>query len=219
MGTLGARARSFFYQVCGLLGWSFTPLWNFLASVGIAVILFFSTKDRGLDSLYEQLFWSLLLFTVLYFFLSIRRVRWLHGEWSYYGHILGKVIYGPEEEYSYKDIRFIYLIGKSPRTDEWLRKYKLVTSDKVLKVKSFMFGVAGVGTREIPFQALGVRASTVDEAHKHTRIHVVPYADNVAGGRTDHWYGALVFDPELEPNTTVDFTLRGFWHGTWNPLR
>jgi hypothetical protein len=185
------------YWVSGFLGWSFTPFWNFLIAVLFAVVLFFSTKEKALSGLFQQLFWSLLLFMVIYVVLSFRCLKWLYKEWTYYRNALGKVSYEPEGDYIYEDIRFIYLIGKSPRTDEWLRKYKLVTSDEVMRIKNFMFGVAGIGTRRIPFSELGVRALPTDQGHKRTKIHVVPYAQDVEEGKTDHWEGALVFDPEL----------------------
>lgn len=207
------RLRDAYTAVRSWFGWAFSPLENLI----YATIIWAITRSAGGGTATsEVLAVALALVTVIG--LYARRYLLLYREWEYYKETLGKVVYAEEGGYVYDELTFVYSVGRHRRRDQWIRRYSIVALGNVLMAKDIRFGARGAGTKPIPFSALKVRAfdATRGGRSQNRKVHVVPYAREYL---TDHWEGALYFDPPIPEGETFRCTVSGFWPGLWDPLR
>lgn len=200
-----------YYRAIARLGHFASPLGHLIIAVFVAVIVYFVLPFA--PRVPKEPFLSLLAAALTYAYFSLKYTNNVLRDWEYYRDLLGKVAYEQVGDYYYENLQFIYLIGKSPKADAWIRKYELVGLSNTIKIKDVKFGAAGSNPIQLPFAALGVKAITKDKGRK---IYVVPYSRQ---RETNEWESTVYFDPNIRAGETAKFEISGYWDNLWKDLR
>lgn len=202
----------FYFPLRGQLHWAVSIFGNlFLSSAigGVFYALFPCFSDV------PPIIPALLSTFVVFIIVSVLQFVRLYNDWNYYRGLLGSVSEEFNSSYEYGEVEFWYFIGESMEKDRWSRRYQIQSKSETVKFKDMRFGATGPGTPAISFYELQPRAFMCEDDSLR-KLDVIPKAQEM---ETDHWEGAIYFNPPLEKEEEVNFNVKGNWPGQWNPLR